>query len=148
MNESIRTYKDLLKEEERLTALLSAQKELLQYDLKLLKEQARPTLHAFGLIGKLFTKDRSAGLIGVGTNTLIELVVGRGLLKKADWVTKFMVPFFLKNATSHVIASTKKSTWLKKALSLFKKNNHDGRHAPGPEAPPERHQPGTNGTGK
>jgi hypothetical protein len=132
MSDTIRTYKDLVVEEKRLEELLNAQKVVLQYDMKLLKEQLNPAIRTFGMLGTLFTKDRAGGLLNVGADTIIDLVVRNGILGKAGWLTKFIVPFFLKNASSHIIAD-KKNSWLKKALSLFKKTSHNGQTSHTPE---------------
>jgi len=143
MNKSIKTYNDLLEEKQQLEVLLNAQRELIRYDMQQLKTEIQPAIKAVGLVGKMFTKDKSNALLNTGADTVIDLLFKKVLLGRAGWVTRLVVPYFLKNVSSHIIAE-KKDTLLQKVFSLFRKN-HNGKTPPDPD-PASTRKPDTNGT--
>jgi hypothetical protein len=59
MNRTIRTYDDLLREKQRLTALLQAQKELVRQDVQSIKQELAPVKKAIEWVGRLTTRDRN-----------------------------------------------------------------------------------------
>jgi hypothetical protein len=131
-NKPIRTYNDLLEEKQQLEVLLKAQKELIRYDFKELKAEFQPVIKTVGLAGKMFTKDKTNALLNTGADTLIDIIVKRVLLGKAGWITRTIVPFLIKNVSSHVIAD-KKDGIIRKVFSLFRKDQHNGKTPPDPD---------------
>jgi hypothetical protein len=130
MTKSIKTYKDLLDEKERLQSLLKAQKEILHDDFRQLKQELEPVREVISFAGKLVTRDKGNLALNIGANTLIDIVVKKLILSKAGWITKNLVPFFLKNYSSHIISDNKGSL-LKKLFSWVGKKNANGRaHSP------------------
>ena len=113
MNKRIKTYDDLVKQKQQLELLLEAQKELIKYDFQEVKIETRAALAG---AGKAFTRDTSNLLITAGTNKLIDAVIKNVLLSRAGWVMRLVIPFFLKNFSSHYIADHKNS-WFKKLFA-------------------------------
>lgn len=107
MSKRINSYQDMLEEKARLEALLSAQKELVRQDINELREELAPLKTAVSWIGKVTTKDKGNWLLTATTDTLIDVVLKKMVLKKAGWVTKLVLPFIMKNFSSHVIADNK-----------------------------------------
>ena len=126
----IETYKDLVAEERRLEELLQAQKELLTFDVNILKGHLHPVGATLGMLKKAVTPDRSNPLINSGIKKLINLFVKKVLLSRAGWVTKLTVPLILKNYTSHIVAD-RKQKWINKLFSWIGPKNHNGKAAPG-----------------
>ncbi|HKO82725.1 MAG TPA: hypothetical protein VJU78_20100 [Chitinophagaceae bacterium] len=126
MTKPIRTYKDLLEEKERLKLLLSAQKELIRQDINQVKQELAPVRSAVSIIGKVVTKDKSSWVLSTAADTIIDMVVKRMVLAKAGWFTKLVVPFFMKNFSSHVIADNKDKI-ISKLSSWFSKKNANGK---------------------
>lgn len=126
MTKPIRTYEDLMEEKERLEQLLSAQKELVRQDFNVIKEELAPVRSAISTVGKFATKDNRNFLLTTATDTAIELLIRRLVLAKAGWFTKLVVPFFMKNFSSHVIADNKDKI-LSKLSSWFGKKNANGK---------------------
>ena len=120
MTSTIRTYEDLLAEKQRLQTLLQTQKQIIREDIDEIKEELAPVKSAINFVGKLTTQDSSNPLINGTVNTVIDLVMRRVLLARAGWLTKLVVPFFVKNFSSHVI-DDKKDDILRKVFSFFKK---------------------------
>jgi hypothetical protein len=107
MTKRIRTYGDLLNEKKRLETLLQTQKRLLSNDVNELQQEIRPAIHAFSMLGKIFTRNTENVLITGTINWLIDLVVKKLVLSKSGWFTRQAVPFLMKNFSSHFIAEHK-----------------------------------------
>jgi len=122
----INTYQDLLRHEEQLEELLKAQKELLVEDFHQLKEEMKPAQAALSFISKITTREKGNFFIGQGMNKLIDLVVKKLVLAKAGWLTRLTVPFFIKNYSSHIIASHK-DQWIEKLFSWLGHTNGNGK---------------------
>jgi len=128
MTTQIKTYDDLLKEKQRLKTLLASQKEIVRVDIKEIKEELAPIKNAISFVGKLGTKDTSNPLLSFTSDTLINLVVKKLLLAKSGWITKIVVPFLLKNYSSHVLSDNKGGI-MQKLFSLISKKNANGKAA-------------------
>jgi hypothetical protein len=126
MIKPIRTYEDLLEEKARLKLLLSAQKELVRQDINELKQDLVPVRRAISMVGKFATKDNRNNLLTTAADTIIDIVVRNMVLSKAGFLTKLIVPFFMKNFSSHVITDNKDKI-ISKLSSWFGKNNANGK---------------------
>jgi hypothetical protein len=124
MTNTIRTYEDLLAEKQRLQALMQTQKQVIRQDIDEIKQELVPVQTVINFVGKLTTQDHSNPLISGTFNTIIDLVMRKVVLARAGWFTKFIVPYFIKNFSSHVI-DEKKDDILRKVFSLFKKKKKD-----------------------
>jgi hypothetical protein len=120
MTSTIRTYEDLLAERLRLESLLQTQKQIIRKDIDEIKLELVPVKAAINFVGKLTTQDHSNPILNGTINTIIDLVVRKGILARAGWFTKFIVPFVMKNFSSHIV-DEKKDDILRKVFSLFKK---------------------------
>jgi hypothetical protein len=135
MSNKIQTYDDLLKEKEQMEQLLKAQGQLIKRDIAALKEEFRPAAKAVSALGKIATRDHTNPLLDNTANTIIDLVFRKFLLARTGWVTKLVVPFLLKNISSHAIANNKGSIASKlfSLLPSFGKNGHKkDKHADNP----------------
>lgn len=133
MTKPIQTYEDLLAEKQRLKDLLKAQRELIRQDVREIKEELEPVRNAIGIAGKLFSRDGSNPLVSMGISRVIDLVMKKVLLSKAGWVTRLVVPFLMKNYSSHFVEENKGKffSWI---TSLFsKKKDKNGQ----PDEPEE-----------
>jgi len=122
MKRKIRSYEDLEKEEQLLEELLQTQKQLVQLDIEVLKQQLKPARMALRFFNRITTVDKSNLLLNEGANKAIDFVLNKFLLTRSGWITKFMVPFFLKNYSSHLIADNKANI-VEKVFSLFGRKN-------------------------
>ena len=122
MKRKIRSYEDLEREEQLLEELLQTQKQLVQLDVEVLKQQLKPATMALKFFNKITTVDKSNLLLNEGANKVIDLVLNRFLLARSGWITKFLVPIFLKNYSSHLIGDNKVNI-VEKIFSLFGRKN-------------------------
>ena len=125
MVKNITTYNELLEEKKRLEALLATQKQILRADVQEIKAIFQPVRDAVDVVKKFTTRDKSNLLVTLGTDTLVNMLIKNFLLKKTGWITKLVIPFLLKNYTSHVV-NDNKAKWFQKLTSLFGRKN--GRH--------------------
>jgi len=127
MTKRINTYEDLVKEQARLQILLEAQKELVRADVNQIKaEFINPVRSAISYVGKFATKEKGNWMLTTAADTIIDIVLKRMVLAKAGWVTKLVVPFFMKNFSSHVIADNKDKI-VNKLFSWFGKKQENGQ---------------------
>lgn len=130
MTTQIKTYDDLLKEKQRLQLLLKSQKEIVRTDIQEIKQELAPIKHAISFVGKLGTKDTSNPLLSATSDTLINLVVKKFLLARTGWATRIIVPFLLKNYSSHILSDNKDSIF-RKIFSWVGNKNKNGKATKG-----------------
>ena len=116
------SYEDLEREEQLLEELLRTQKQLIQLDVQVLKNQLKPASVALQFFNKITTVDKSNLLLNEGANKVIDLVFNKFILARSGWITKFLVPIFMKNYSSHLIADNKANI-VEKLFSLFGRKN-------------------------
>src|SRR5829696_2605569 len=105
MSKTFTTYEDLLKEKQQLEVLLKAQKQLIRSDFYELKSEFQPV---FGFVKKITSKDKSSVLLNLGSDLLINTVFRKVVLAKAGWLARIVIPYFMKNYSSHFLADNKK----------------------------------------
>ena len=127
MTTKINTYEDLLMEKERLKLQLQIQKQLIRQDINEIKEEFKPIRTAFSTINKLTSRDTGNWVLNATANKAIDLVFKKVILARAGWLTRFIVPFFLKNYSSHVIADHKNDI-ISTIFSWFKKKGSSNGH--------------------
>ena len=123
MKKKIRSYEDLEREEKLLEELLLAQKQLIQADILQLKRQLKPAGMALQFFNNITTADKHNPLLTQGANAAIDLVLKKIVLARSGWLTKVLVPFFVKNYSSHFIADHKQDI-VQKIFSLFSGNKN------------------------
>lgn len=127
MSKRFTSYEDLLKEKQQLEILLQAQKEVIRYDVEEIKLKLQPVREALEFIKKITTKDRSNLLLDLGSDIAINTLVKNFILSRAGWLTRIVIPFFLKNYSSHFLAE-QKDKWLEKLKSWLGHKNGKEHH--------------------
>jgi hypothetical protein len=126
MSKQIETYEDLLEEQARLELMLKTQKQLIQQNLQDIKWEAEEKIDS---VKKLVTRDATSSVLTSTASTLIDVVLKRGLLSRAGFIPRLLIPFFMKNYSSHYIADHK-TTWAKKLFGWLGPKHHNGQVAP------------------
>jgi hypothetical protein len=116
----IRTYEDLEAEEKRLQALLYSHKENIKDSFAAVKQGLNPFAQAANTIKKLFSRDKSNPLVLAGVGLGVDVLLRRFVLTKSGWITKIVIPFFIKNYSTHFINEYKKNRFLQKIGNFFK----------------------------
>jgi hypothetical protein len=134
MNKKIAKYEDLIEEQQRLVSLLKTQESFIRADIAGVKEGLKPFGKAMTVVNKMATRDNTAPVLNFGLEMGIDLLIRRVLLARAGWFTKIIVPFFVKNYSSHILGEDKRLALLNKLTGFFKKI----RPSATPRYPPER----------
>ena len=121
----IKTYEDLEAEEKRLQALLYSHKESIKDSFVAVKKGLNPFRQVADTARRLFTRDKSNPMMKFGLDLGVDVLVRRFLLAKAGWFTKIIVPFFIKNYSTHFVGQYKKSKFLQKIWGYFKQEAKD-----------------------
>jgi len=117
----IRTYKDLLLEEQRLQQVLKHQEILIREDIVSMKENLEPVKKVYDQVHKIFTRDNRVPIFNVGLELSIDMLLRRFILARAGWFVKTFVPYIAKNYASHIIGEEKRKAIIKKVEELFNK---------------------------
>lgn len=120
-NRKIKTYEDLEEEKHRLLGVLRAQEDLIKDDLAGVREGLKPFGNAVNVINKMATRDNTAPVMNFGLEMGIDILVRKVILKRAGWFAKIVVPFLVKNYSSHLIGEEKREALMKKVKSIFRK---------------------------
>lgn len=132
MNKRIKTYEDLEEEKLRLLSLLKTQESFIRTDIAGLKENLKPFGTAVDTLNKMTTRDNRVPMFNLGIEMGIDLLVRKVLLARAGWFTKIVVPFLLKNYSSHIIGEEKREFIINKLKGLFKKVRPSSGSRPDP----------------
>lgn len=121
MSKKIQTYSDLIDEKQRLETLLSVQKHEMRANWDSVKLELAPVQNVFTFIGKFFKRDRSNPMLTYGINFAGNIFLKKFLLAKADWVSRLILPIFIKNYSSHLLTGEKAHSIIGKIKSLFRR---------------------------
>ena len=121
MSKGIKTYDDLLQEEERLLQQLKSQEILIREDIVVLKEKLKPVGKVVNVLEKMATRDHTGPLASFGIDFSIDLLLRKLLLARAGWFTKIFVPFLVKNYSSHIISEEHRTKLSQKIRNIFNK---------------------------
>ena len=122
MNKRFQSYQELVKEKQRLEVLLQAQKEVIYYDVEEIKADLQPLKDTVSFVTRIITRDKTSILLNIGSDILINSVVQRFILSKAGWFIRTVIPFFLRNYSSHFLAENK-DKWIEKLKSWLSHKN-------------------------
>jgi hypothetical protein len=137
MKRHIKTYDDLLAEEQRLTTLLNTQKELISIDIAGVKQGLKPVGKMFQFMHNVSTRDNVSPVMNFGLEMGIDVLVRKFLLARAGWLTKIVIPFFIKNYSSHIIGEEKREALLKRVSGFFRKITPKSRRRIERNIPPD-----------
>ena len=121
MNKSIKTYEDLLQEEQQLMLQLKMHEALIREDIAGIKESLKPAGKVLNVLNKMVTRDHTGPFATFGIDFSIDLLIRKLLLAKAGWFTKILVPFVVKNYSSHIISEEQRLKLAQKIQNFFNK---------------------------
>ena len=133
MNKRIKTYEDLEQEKMRLMNVLKSQEELIKIDVAGVKEGLKPFGKAADMVKKMATRDNTAPVMNFGLEMGIDLLVRKLILARAGWFAKIVVPFLVKNYSSHIIGEEKREALMKKVKNFLRKLRPDPHVASDPQ---------------
>jgi hypothetical protein len=151
MSKRIETYEDLVEEKKRLETLLASKKLEVAEDWKGVKDNLTPVTNVFSFLGKFTHRNPQNPLVNFGIDMAGDVFLKRFILRKADWITRLLLPMFIKNYSSNVLGDNKGNNLFAKVRKIFKKDSqyhYDQGQAPvvpstGPINPAATTIPGT-----
>jgi hypothetical protein len=119
MDRKISTYEDLLYEQQRLTSRLRSQEEQIKVDIAGVKEGLSKKVDN---ISKLSSRDKVANpFMMFGLDMAIDYLLRRVLFARAGFLLKAVVPYVVKNYSSHIIGDKIRQTLRNKLRNVFTK---------------------------
>jgi hypothetical protein len=125
MMKKINSYDELVQRQHQVQELLGAQKELVKYDFEQLKTDLKPASVALKFVSNITTLDKRNPLINEGIDKVVDLVLKKVILARSGWITKLLIPFLVKNYSSHVIGDHK-DEFIDKIFSLVSGSHSNG----------------------
>ncbi|HMF70505.1 MAG TPA: hypothetical protein VK616_03465 [Flavitalea sp.] len=116
MNNNIHTHDDLVREKERLQALLDAQKELIKLDFQDIKSELKPASNVMSFIGNFGKKASTNPLLGMAVSLSTDILMRKFLFKRAGWAIKTVLPFVLRKVTASIAAKPARTGLLSKLV--------------------------------
>lgn len=126
MKTNIQNINDLRAERARLKNQLQLSQIYMRRELAAIKTEINPARQAVGMIGDMLTAPQK-GLLNVGVGIGIDTVIRRGLLARAGWLPRLIIPFIARNVASNLIQKNRTSIvenalmWVKKVTDKPKK---------------------------
>ena len=139
MNKRIRTYEDLVEEQQRLVNVLKTQEATIKVDIAGVKQGLKPLGKAVNVVNKMATRDNTAPVLNFGLEMGIDLLIRRVILARAGWFTKIAIPFLVKNYSSHIIGEEKRDLLIQKIKGFFKKIRPQAAPQPQPQHHDDEH---------
>ena len=122
----IRTYKDLVQEEQRLIQQLKVQEAVIREEFSGVRERVsgfwnsiRPVRRLFSTAQKMFTRDNRVPVFNIGLELIIDFILRRFILARAGWIAKSIVPYLFKNYSSHIMGEEKRKALVNKIRDIF-----------------------------
>jgi hypothetical protein len=119
MSKHITTHEEMMQEKQRLEALLEAQKELIELDLKGIKSELKPATNAISFLGSLKKKTASNPLLGLAVGLSTDLLLRKILFKRAGWAVKTVLPFVMRRVTTNLVSTQVKPGLIGKMVRKF-----------------------------
>lgn len=119
MTTTITSYKELKQEKARLEALIQQQKLQIRQDWQLIKDDLKPSFLLASTMRKAFTRKASGAAANLGISLVADGLVKNVLLARSGRVSRWLIPFLVKNYASHLADNPERI--VQKVRSLFSK---------------------------
>lgn len=119
MKAKLETLDDLRAERARLKNQLELSRVKMRNNVTAIKTEINPARQAVGALSDLLTTPKK-GLLNVGVGIGVDIILRRGLLARAGWLPRLVVPFIARNVATNLIQKNRTSL-LENALIWVKK---------------------------
>ena len=99
----INNYNDLIAEKRTLESSLALHKVAIQHSIQEVKDRLKPISKVVTFAEKAVTREATNPLLSAGVNIASDLILKRVILARAGWVTQLVLPYVLKNYSSHFL---------------------------------------------
>lgn len=136
MTRKIKTYDELLQEEQRLTVQLRSYKGVIKEDINGIKQGLNPLKRGAAVVKNLFSREDKGPLLNFGLNFGMDVLLRKVLLGRASWIAKVVVPYLVKNYASHLITEDQRKAVGKSVSKFLAKVMMKKKREPFEAAPP------------
>lgn len=119
MKTNIQNIDDLRAERARLKNQMELSKLYMQQQAAAIKTELNPARQAVGVIGDMLTSPQK-GLLNLGVGLGVDTIIRRGLLARAGWLPRLVIPFLARNLAANLIQKNRTSL-IENALLWVKK---------------------------
>lgn len=133
MSKKIESYNDLLEEKQRLEVLLASQKVEIKHQWEGVKHSLTPVTNVFSFFGKMTSRKHLNPIIDFGIDMAGDVLLRKILLSKADWVTRLILPIFIKNYSSNVLGGVGGRNFFGKLRTILTRKRRSASHSSGTE---------------
>ena len=119
MKTKLESLDDVRAERARLKNQLALSQVKMRKDITAIKTEINPARQAVGALRDLLTTPKK-GLLSVGVGIGVDMLLKRGLLARAGWLPRLVVPFIARNVATNLIYKNRTSL-LENALMWVKK---------------------------
>jgi hypothetical protein len=132
MKTKLESLDDVRAERARLKNQLALSQVKMRKDITAIKTEINPARQAVGALRDLLTTPKK-GLLSVGVGIGVDILLKRGLLARAGWLPRLVVPFIARNVATNLIYKNRTSflenalMWVKKKTEKRPEINTDGQ---------------------
>lgn len=119
-NKKIETYNDLVEEKARLELVLASKKSDIKQDWQGIKQNFKPVTNVLGFVGKMSKRKHLSPVMDMGVDIIGDVLFRKILLRRADWVTRLILPVFIKNYSSNALGHVAGGGIFSKLKNLIK----------------------------
>ncbi|MGJ7031441.1 hypothetical protein [Niabella hirudinis] len=127
----ITTHEELMQEKARLKARLKQHKTELRQSVEEIKEAFNPISQVAKTTRKIWNADRSNPLVSMGVTRLTDLVIRKGILRRAGWLSRLVAPVLIQKVATYIIsekAADRVGQLLHQAASCLRKAEAGGQN--------------------
>lgn len=129
MSKNIESYNDLLEEKQRLEVLLASHKVEIKQNWEGVKHSLTPVTNVFSFFGKMTSRKHLNPVFDYGIDLAGDVLLRKLLLSKADWVTRLVLPIFIKNYSSNVLGGVSGRTFFGKLRTILTRKKGSASHS-------------------
>lgn len=119
-NKKIESYNDLVEEKARLELVLASKRSDIKQDWKALKQELKPVKNLMGFVGKISNRKHLSPVMDMGVDIIGDVLFRKILLRRADWITRLILPVLIKNYSSNALGHVAGSGIFSKVKNLIK----------------------------
>jgi hypothetical protein len=119
MKTDIQNIDDLRVERARLKNQMELSKLYMRQQAAAIKTELNPARQAVGVIGDMLTSPQK-GLLSLGVGLGVDTIIRRGVLARAGWLPRLLIPFLARNLAANLIQK-KRTSFVENALIWVKK---------------------------
>lgn len=100
----ITTHAELMQEKARLKARLKQRKTQLRQSVETIKETLNPISHIARTTKEIWNAEASNPLIAMGVTKLTDVLIRKGILRKAGWLSRLIAPVLVQKIATYLIS--------------------------------------------